>query len=282
MAVDDPHPGLQARRRLAERLRRLRVDAGLSTTQLGAQLGWSQAKVSRIETARHGIAASDARAWAETLDTPTELIEELVDQAWAAATEARSWRTELRPGGHAGTQAEFGQLERHASLLRSVQHLVVPGLLQTHAYAAALFAQAHPAGRDAEAAADARLARQQILDDETRRFEWVITEAALWWRPADWQVQAEQIRAVAAAATTRPNVEVRILPLDAAAPTFYHSFTIHDDRLVTADSLAEIRLSDQTDIAYHIDVFTRMQHASLDPTASRAVLGGLAARFSTR
>lgn len=90
MTVDDPHPGLQARRRLAERLRRLRVDAGLSTTQLAGRLGWSQAKVSRIETARHGIAASDVRVWAETLDAPAELVSELVDQAWAAATEARS------------------------------------------------------------------------------------------------------------------------------------------------------------------------------------------------
>jgi hypothetical protein len=47
------------------------------------------------------------------------------------------------------------------------------------------------------------VARQRILDDQSRRFEWVITGAALWWRPADWAVRAEQIRAVAVAAARR-------------------------------------------------------------------------------
>jgi hypothetical protein len=109
----------------------------------------------------------------------------------------------------------------------------------------------------------------------------VITEAALWWRPADWAVQAEQIRAVAVA-TTRPNVDLRVLPLDVQAPTFYHSFTVLDDHLVTANSIGAIQLSDPDDIAWQIEVFTRMQGAALDPAASRAVLEGLAARFAAR
>lgn len=261
-------------------MRALRVAAGLSTTQLAHRLDWSQAKVSRIETATHGVAPGDVRIWTEALEVPAEQVEQLVELAWTASIEVRHWRRELA-AGHAGKQATFGQLEQQATLLRSVQHLVVPGLLQTRPYALALFQRAHPAGRDAEQAADARLARQQILDDPTRRFEWVITEAALWWRPADWAVQAEQIRAVAAA-TTRPNIDLRILPLDVQAPTFYHSFTLHDDHLVTADGLGEIQLSDPDDIAWQVEVFTRMQHAALDPQASRAVLDGLAARFAAR
>ncbi|MGH3899853.1 MAG: Scr1 family TA system antitoxin-like transcriptional regulator [Pseudonocardiaceae bacterium] len=109
----------------------------------------------------------------------------------------------------------------------------------------------------------------------------MITEAALWWRPADWAVQAEQLRAVATAAT-RPNVDLRVLPLDVQASTFYHSFTLLDEHLVTADSIGEILLSDPDDIAWQIEVFTRMQQAALDPAASRAVLDGLAARFAAR
>ena len=109
----------------------------------------------------------------------------------------------------------------------------------------------------------------------------MITEAALWWRPADWAIQAEQIRTVATA-TTRPNVDIRILPLDAQAPTFYHSFTIFDEHLVAADGLGGIRLHDPDEIAWQIEVFTRMQQAALDPAASRALLEGLAIRFATR
>lgn len=256
------------------------MDAGLSTTQLAHQLRWSQAKVSRIETATHGVAPGDARIWAESLGTPAEQVEQLVELAWAASIEVRSWRRELA-AGHAPKQAEVGQEEQQATLLRSIQHLVIPGLLQTRPYALALFQRAHPAGRDAEQAADARLARQLILDDQARRFEWVITEAALWWRPADWMVQAEQIRAVVEAAA-RPNVDLRVLPLDVQAPTFYHSFTLFDDHLVGADSIGAIRLNDPDDVAWQIEVFTRMQQAALDPQASRAVLEGLAARFAAR
>ncbi|MGH3906736.1 MAG: helix-turn-helix domain-containing protein [Pseudonocardiaceae bacterium] len=280
MTPADPSPGPAARRRLAEQLRALRVAAGLSTTQLAHQLGWSQAKASRIETATHGVAPGDVRDWAEKLKAPAEQVAQLVELAWTASVEVRNWRRELA-AGHSGKQAEFGKVEQQATRLRSVQHLVVPGLLQTRAYALALFQRAHPAGRDAEQAADARLTRQRILDDPARQFEWVITEAALWWRPADWAVQADQLRAVATAAT-RPNVDLRILPLDAQAPTFYHSFTLHDDHLVTADSLGEIQLRDPDDISWQAEIFTRMQRTALDPQASRAVLHGLVARFTIR
>ncbi|MGH3840819.1 MAG: helix-turn-helix domain-containing protein [Pseudonocardiaceae bacterium] len=280
MSSAKPAAELAARRRLAEQLRALRVGAGLSTTQLAQQLGWSQAKVSRIETATHGVAPGDVRSWAEALDVPASQVEQLVEQAWTASIEVRSFRRELA-AGYASGQAVFGQREAQATLLRSLQHLVVPALFQTRPYAVALFQRARPLARDAEPAADARLARQRILDDPTRQFQWVVTEAALWWRPADWAVQAEQIRAVASA-TTRPNVDLRVLPLDAQAPTFYHSFTILDEHLVVADSLGAIQLSDPDDIAWQIEVFTRMQQAALDPAASRAVLDGLAARFAAR
>lgn len=236
--------------------------------------------MSRIETATHGVAPGDVRLWGQALDAPAARVEQLVELAWTASIEVRSLRRELA-AGHAAKQAAVGLWEQRVTLLRSIQHLVVPGLLQTRPYALALFQRAHPAGRDAEQAAEARLARQRILDDRTRRFEWVITEAALWWRPACWAVQAEQLRAVATAAA-RPNVDLRVLPLDAQAPTFYHSFTVDDDHLVTADGIGEIWLNDPEDVAWQIEVFTRMQQAALDPQASRALIGGLAARFTAR
>lgn len=68
-----------------------------------------------------------------------------------------------------------------------------------------------------------------------------------------------------------------------ARQALYHSFTVHDEQLVTADSLGEIQLNDPDDIAWQSEVFTRMQRTALDPAASRAVLDGLAAtRFTAR
>ena len=49
---------------MAEALRSLRVDAGLSTTQLARQLRWSQSKVSKTERGITLPPASDVEAWA--------------------------------------------------------------------------------------------------------------------------------------------------------------------------------------------------------------------------
>lgn len=80
---------------------------------------------------------------------------------------------------------------------------------------------------------------------------------------------------VEATVTTRPMVDLRVL-------LGYHSFTLHDEHLVTGDSIGEVWLSDPDDIAWQIEVFTRLSRAALDPTASRAVLDGLAIRFADR
>src|ERR1035438_3808591 len=49
------------RRRLAAELRRLRDQAGLSTTDAAKRLGWQASRLSRIETRQSGITAPDLR-----------------------------------------------------------------------------------------------------------------------------------------------------------------------------------------------------------------------------
>jgi transcriptional regulator with XRE-family HTH domain len=74
----------------------LRVAAGLSTTQLAERLSWSQPKVSRIETATHGVAPGDVRTWAEELEAPAAQVEQLVELAWMASIEVRTTMNWLR------------------------------------------------------------------------------------------------------------------------------------------------------------------------------------------
>jgi hypothetical protein len=246
---------------------------------------WSQPKISRIETAAQAIAPGDVRTWAGLLLDDEQAVEELVDQAWAVATQLRSYRVSLAEG-HAARQASYGELEQAARQLRMFQHYVVPGLLQTYDYARALFRIAHPVGqaRDGapEAAANARVARQVILDDESRRFEWVVTEAALYWRPGPWDEQAEQVRAVLQV-TSRPNVDIRLIPLGAQATTFYHSFTLFDDALVYVETVTgEGRTDEPGGIAHAADVFERLRSSALSPEATRARLSSLADDFAKR
>lgn len=284
MAVGDLDPAARARRRLAERLRRLRLDAGLTAAQLADHLGhgWSQPKISRIENAAQGITPADVRAWAELLLEDAAQVNDLVDEAWSVTATLRSYRVSLAEG-HAAGQASYGELEQAANRLRMFQHYVVPGLLQTRAYAAALFRIAHPAGgSDPDGAADARLARQAILEDDARRFEWVLTEAALHWRPGTWGDLSDQLRAVQAA-SLRPNVEIRVIPLGAPAATFYHSFTLFDDALVFIETVTgEGRTNDPDDVAHVAEMFERLHGSALDVEATRDKLEALTAEFAAR
>jgi hypothetical protein len=58
---------------------------------------------------------------------------------------------------------------------------------QIRPYAVAPFRRARPVAGTTRGLVDARLARQRILNAPERRFGWVIIEAALWWRAAEWQ-----------------------------------------------------------------------------------------------
>ena len=58
---------LAARRRLAAELRRLRLNAGLSTHQVATAIGVSQSKVSKIENGHRSASIPDVRAWAKAV-----------------------------------------------------------------------------------------------------------------------------------------------------------------------------------------------------------------------
>jgi len=107
----------------------------------------------------------------------------------------------------------------------------VPGLLQTAEYARKIFSmfQEVPYGKEELAAAVAgRLDRQLQLYDEDREFRFLITEAALRWRPDGPRLQAAQLDRVAALSTLS-NVSVGVLPfaVPAKAPNS-HSFTLYE------------------------------------------------------
>ncbi|HEY0410118.1 MAG TPA: DUF5753 domain-containing protein, partial [Candidatus Dormibacteraeota bacterium] len=123
-------------------------------------------------------------------------------------------RLSLRGRSLAGLQQEVASRERAARTIRSYSPTGIPGLLQTRAYIEALFAAGHLAVPLTEEGIMARLARQGILHDESKHFEFVLYEGALRWdfapdTPGAHLAQLERIRLTAAF----PNVEIGILPV---------------------------------------------------------------------
>ena len=85
--------------------------------------------------------------------------------------------------------------------MRNFQPGIIPGLLQTAEYARRIIEMPTSAPKQSGAAVAARLDRQETLHDRKRHFEFLMTEAALRYRPGPPEVLAAQLDHLAALAT---------------------------------------------------------------------------------
>jgi transcriptional regulator with XRE-family HTH domain len=214
-------PPTPAQARLAAILRGLRDGAGLTTYELGERLGWSQARVTRIENTRtRRFAAADVEQWAEATGAPEPVRRELAQLVYEASTEARSWHISHR-AGLAARQREMAEMERSATAILHFQPEAIPGLLQTEDYARRLLGFADITGKGGiDAAVRERMKRQAILRKRGRRFEYVLTEGALRYRPGPASMMGEQLGKLVAAAAL-PAVTLSVIPYDREARTAY-------------------------------------------------------------
>jgi transcriptional regulator with XRE-family HTH domain len=181
---------------LAERLKRLRKDAGLTGAQLAANLGWkSRTRVPKLERGQQMPNEDDITRWAQACGHPEEIPELLGLLAEAGAVHEQ-WRHKLRRG-HAALQAEFDKLVRDAKRIRNFEVMVIPGLLQTADYARYRVLEAvrvHGfAESEVEKAVTARMRRQEALYDAGKTFEFIVCESALRYLLCPPQVMAGQL-----------------------------------------------------------------------------------------
>src|ERR1700735_5085619 len=87
----------QARQELAERLREIRIDAGLTARALSAAAGWHEAKTSRIESAKQAPSHADIRVWWQVCDASDQTAD-LIAASRAADSMYIEWRRLHRAG----------------------------------------------------------------------------------------------------------------------------------------------------------------------------------------
>src|SRR4051794_37385250 len=107
-----PRPTSTARRELGEELRRLRGDR--KGAHVAHALGWSESKLSRIETARTGIRDGDLDRLLAVIEAPAEDRSRLRDLARKGR--ARVWWTPYR-SSLPEPYDEYVALEAEATLL---------------------------------------------------------------------------------------------------------------------------------------------------------------------
>lgn len=255
------------RRRLMALLRDLRGHARLTGEELGNAVGWSQSKVSKIENGRTRPSADDITTWADATRATTEQRGELLELALAVANEARSWST-AHEGGLARRQREIADVEASATHLRNFQPAIIPGLLQTAEYARRVLTMADVSGqREVPAAVAARLDRQTALYKQDKKFEFVLTEGAVRWRPGPPELMhAQKDRLLSL--LTLPNISVSVIPFDREATALYlNGFTIFDvpdDPAVLVETHShELWLNDPGHLADYRRIFHSLAEAAV-------------------
>jgi len=209
-----PRPTSTARRELGAELRRLRGDRRAAT--VATALGWSESKLSRIETAHTAISEEDLERLLAAYCVRVEDRARLHDLGHRGRV--RAWWTPYR-SSVPDPYDEFVALESEATFISEWESQVVPGLLQTDEYARAVIEAGADVGDQgvAQRRLALRMARQAVLTREPPpSLLMVLDEAVLYREVGGVEVLRRQV-AKLTDDSRRPGVELRILPFSAGA-----------------------------------------------------------------
>lgn len=239
------------RKELGERLRALRLQTEWSGRALGDRAGMSQSKVSKLECGRVTPSESDVRAIASVLRLSGDVTERLVADVSALSLEVIDAETP------ANRQQRYRKLEANARCVDSFLPLVTPALLQTPAYAAALF-KSTPwlVQRDIDELLKGRIERHASLYDSTRTFRFLLTSTSLTARfgsTAIWRAQMIHLLEI----YRRPNIDIRVLTRDVIWPLYpLGEFVIFDGGTVAVELPAiDLFLRSTFDVTTYTNIF---------------------------
>ena len=259
----------------------MREDAGLAQDQAARSLGFSPAKLSRIEAGkgRRPPTEGDVRA--------------LLTLYEADEHEALVLLRLLRQAGEPGWWQRYDKrlmpewfdrlvgLQEAATAIRTFEIQYVPGLLQTPAYARAVVRRGLPSAsaREVERRVELRTRRTELLHRADAPRVWaIIDESALLRVLGDPAVMREQIAHLMELARL-PHVTVQIVPLDATqacAPGLPVTYLRFGADLPDVVYLEQIRsatfLEDQDETEEYRVVLDRLADEALQPRESLALL----------
>ncbi|MFF1687636.1 MULTISPECIES: Scr1 family TA system antitoxin-like transcriptional regulator [unclassified Streptomyces] len=199
MAIED-NPG--SRTSYGDELRRRREAAGFTQEQLSARAIMSRTHIAHIEAGRRRPSLEDARRLDQVLNTGGVFENFLPTQG---------------EGSVAEHFAEALELERQATVIRTYAPKLVPGMLQTEAYAREVLQSGFPPKTDEERdrLLVTRLDRARILDNFTSPVAWYLLDEAVLRRPVGGSaVMCEQLCHIAAVGESR-RIRVHVLPFSA-------------------------------------------------------------------
>ncbi|MFE7075461.1 helix-turn-helix domain-containing protein [Streptomyces sp. NPDC057620] len=182
-------------------LRFFRERAGMTQEGLGGYAGYSKSQVAMVE---RGERAPKGKL--------VEIADETLSAQGALLAAARKLKTSPLPAW----TATYAEIEAEATALHTYANHVVPGLLQTEAYAQVAIGCNYPPLEDEEIEEQvaARLVRQRLFQRRpTPALSFVLEQIALTRPIGGRHVLGEQLRHILEVGRRR-NVEIQVMPSD--------------------------------------------------------------------
>ncbi|GGM35042.1 transcriptional regulator [Micromonospora sonchi] len=274
------------RRQLGRLLRQSREEAGINLEAAAQTLEWSRAKMYRLESGQTTLRTHDVALMCQHYGTSAELTEVMV--SLAREGKSRGW-------WHAYGEAIPAWFELYVGLEAAARHIryyepsLIPGLLQTADYASAIFSAKPGRSQDEVAQKVAlRLERQKLLTRRSPKapiFEAIVDEAVIRRPLPDLDAWRSQLAHLVNAAQ-RPNVSVRILPLNSGPRlvSVAGSFIMLDfpavgtrppePSTVYSESLTgSLYLDKPAEVEAYVDAWSTLLDLSLDVRESEDLIG---------
>ncbi|TLF60646.1 helix-turn-helix domain-containing protein [Nocardia cyriacigeorgica] len=284
------------RRQLGKHLRRGREAAGMTLAEVGKLMQWSVSTVHRLEVGKtERIRVVDVEALCRIYEFTEEFTEVL--RGLALQANDKSWWHEF--GDLIPEHFDvFVDLESSARALTWYEPELVPGIVQTPAYAGTLIRSVYPDDSPVEHERRVRLRmkRQAMITRKTKpvKVDILLRESALRGLVGSRKVMAAQLRHLADLAGL-PNVTIRVLPFSAGFPmgvavgpfVVLHPRSdgltqVKEPTVVYVESFTgDLYLEKPTTVQRYAEAYRTFQQAALDDAESKALLRRVAKEYST-
>lgn len=276
MPVSPSSSAQAARESVAMRLRDLRKASGLTVVELADRCGWHHAKTSRIENARTAPSAKDIRLWCCACEAADQ-IDDLIARSLNAESMYSEWRHQVR-SGLKQLQDSYVRFFRDTRLFRVYSSTMVPGLLQTEGYAAALLTtiadfRKIPINDGAEAAA-ARVERSRVIHEPGHRFVLLVEEGVLYYQLGNADAMAAQLGYLLTAGAL-PSVSLGVIPTGTRERRMWpqETFHVYDDTLVSVELLsAQVNITQPSEIILYLKAFEQLRSMAVYGADARALI----------
>ncbi|GAB0108634.1 helix-turn-helix transcriptional regulator [Nocardia sp. JMUB6875] len=272
-----PGPTLRAQW-LGQLLRRYRDESGMTLKDAAAYLKRDSSTVSRFEAGLYPPREDDVRELLNLYGVADEHVREALRKLSLEVWQKGWWEgyaQDIDP-----SIIDYAWLEARAAEIKSFNTIVVPGLLQTPAYAEAVIRAVDPDADDAQVDRwlEVRMIRQQVLTRSRPVRLTVVLDESILRRPIGGaDVHAEQLEHLASMAE-RSNIAVRLLPeaigAHAAPDGSFKVFNLPDPypTLACVETPAGVIYVEADGIQRFTAAFDRLEAVALTPEETATIL----------